>query len=106
MEYDRISARKAPFLEHPYRTTATKIALHRCLSQVALRSRSAGGHHLEIVTRFTEDNALLSAVNANVPSVIAYEGPAERGDACAGSASIGRGHYLNTCGVLMAGRGS
>jgi hypothetical protein len=54
MEHDRMSARKAPFLEHPLDQPPQKIALHKCMSQVTLR-----------FTRFTEDDALFDAVNAD-----------------------------------------
>jgi diguanylate cyclase (GGDEF)-like protein len=80
---DRMSARKAPLLEHPRRPTATE----DCTVQVYVSGRAAFlcqalWHRLEeaghTLTRFTEDDALLDAVKADAPSVIVYEVPAER----------------------------
>ena len=64
MNDDRMSARKAPVLEHPRRPTATE----DCTAQVYVSGRAAFHrqalwHHLEkaghTLTRFTEDDALL-----------------------------------------------
>lgn len=83
MHDDRTSGFKAPILEHPHRQTATEDRVTRVyVSGRAAFHRQALWHHLEkagyTLSRFTEDGALLDAVNADAPSAIVYEVPAER----------------------------
>ena len=83
MHDDRTSGFKAPILEHPHRQTATEDRVTRVyVSGRAAFHRQALWHHLEkagyTLSRFTENGALLDAVNADAPSAIVYEVPAER----------------------------
>jgi diguanylate cyclase (GGDEF)-like protein len=80
---DRTSGFKAPILEHPRKQTATEDRVtHVFVSGSAAFHRQALWHHIEkaghTLSRFTEDDALLDAVNADAPSAIVYEVPAER----------------------------